>query len=472
MSSVRAPARADTDRRKHAAQNRDMAQANALALARIRELETRVFELEHECAEHRLAAGRQTAHIRRLEYRLDCVRVGWESMAHAVRDSDAMPPLATPERTQVLPTPPQLHTARITFDPAAPPPSSRLAVSLATPLAAEGIAEEDEAEKSTPLGARASPPASEAPPSAPVGSTRSLGSPPGARRRRSRRYSGVLADGPPLEAASDAAPSAEDGIVEPVDEHEADHAAVAAETADTSADSALPNQLPHSDAGDAQSAAAPDAAQPREASAPRKRSRSSLAAELGTPPDLPDLPRRARKSINYALPKLNTKMRKPDADGAGPARKRRATNRRSSAREGSADSRESSAEPADSHAPEAADTQHPPAGTSPDDAPEPQPPATPTREPQRSGTARRASPPRNVTPQVRRATPFATKPAAAPFTPSRGRHSASVLQQHSAQNMPSWASSLLNLSSPEPPQHRNAAAGDKENARPARTRRT
>jgi hypothetical protein len=38
--------------------------------------------------------------------------------------------------------------------------------------------------------------------------------------------------------------------------------------------------------------------------------------------------------------------------------------------------------------------------------------------------------------------------------------------------MPSWASSLLNLSSPEPPQHRNAAAGDKENARPARTRRT
>ena len=58
-------------------------QANALAHARIRELEARVLELESECAEHKLAAGRQSAHVRCLEYTLECVRVGWETMAHA-----------------------------------------------------------------------------------------------------------------------------------------------------------------------------------------------------------------------------------------------------------------------------------------------------------------------------------------------------------------------------------------------------
>ena len=50
-------------RRKHAAQNRDIVQANALAHARIRELEARVLQLESECAEHKLAAGRQSAHV-------------------------------------------------------------------------------------------------------------------------------------------------------------------------------------------------------------------------------------------------------------------------------------------------------------------------------------------------------------------------------------------------------------------------
>lgn len=46
-------------------------QANALAHARIRELEARVLELESECAEHKLAAGRQSAHVRCLEYTLE-----------------------------------------------------------------------------------------------------------------------------------------------------------------------------------------------------------------------------------------------------------------------------------------------------------------------------------------------------------------------------------------------------------------
>ena len=128
-------------RRKHAAQNRDIVQANALAHARIRELEARVLQLESECAEHKLAAGRQSAHVRCLEYTLECVRVGWETMAHALRDCGVPTPQRTRERAaSALPTPPTVRTRQIVLQDDRP--TTRLPAAYATPLASEWIQEE------------------------------------------------------------------------------------------------------------------------------------------------------------------------------------------------------------------------------------------------------------------------------------------------------------------------------------------
>ena len=47
---------------------------------------------------------------------------------------------------------------------------------------------------------------------------------------------------------------------------------------------------------------------------PKRSRRTSIMMDPGLIDEVPDRTRRARKSINYALPKLNTKMRKPDPD--------------------------------------------------------------------------------------------------------------------------------------------------------------
>jgi hypothetical protein len=125
--------------------------------------------------------------------------------------------------------------------------------------------------------------------------------------------------------------------------------------------------------------------------------------------DVPDRTRRTRKSINYALPKLNTKMRKPDPDDEA-----------------------------------AADTKRP--RTSRKSVATPSPPRRPRRS---RDTSRRATPQVSKHRDTPAASPFQPRTNTTPFVPSRP-----------SSTMPSWASSLLHLPSPEPPRHA------KENALP------
>lgn len=349
-------------RRKHAAQNRDIVQANALAHARIRELEARVLQLESECAEHKLAAGRQSAHVRCLEYTLECVRVGWETMAHALRDCGVPTPQRTRERAaSALPTPPTVQTRQIVLQDDRP--TTRLPAAYATPLASEWIQEEEASSSPTPSNSPrvASPLCGDAcPPSV-------------SRRRPSRRTpSRELELEPELEP-------------QPVPQPE----------------SAPPSE-PAPERVETETASPKDV--PKGTPTTPERPRSPVVDV-----DVPDRARRTRKSINYALPKLNTKMRKPDPDDDA-----------------------------------AADTKRP--RTTRKSVATPSPPRRPRRS---RDTSRRATPQVSKHRDTPAASPFQPRTNTTPFVPSR-----------TSTNMPSWASSLLYLSSPEPPRHA------KENALP------
>ncbi|WFD28942.1 hypothetical protein MNAN1_003958 [Malassezia nana] len=470
-------------RRKHAAQNRDLVQANALAHTRIRELEARILELESECAEHKLAASRQSTHVRRLEYALECVRVGWETMAQALRDGGVATPARTQERAaRALPTPPGVPpSARVHLGEGLP--TTRLPVSLATPLAADLIAEEEEdstlrapttpvqAADDTPLTPRvASPLRGDR---CPVSITRRRPS-----RRSSARWESERLAVPDSDEAISDIPGVVDETSEPVRPASPASPAVVRPTPPKSPAATQPG--PPDSPADAASPA-PAAPSPKEAAEaapttpPRARSRrTSLWADLAPLEELPDRTRRARKSVNYALPKLNTKMRKPDP-AEPPTKRARTTMRRSrpesphTPRSESAEAEPTEAEPVEAKPtqPEAQPEAEPiEPETEPVDATPAPVHATP-RRPRRS----RAEPVRRATPQVARhrpgeapATPFSTQPTKL-FAPSRTR-SAQALQQASAQNMPSWASSLLHLSSPEPPSKMRATPKHgKENAR-------
>ena len=288
---------------------------------------------------------------------------------------------------------------------------------------------------------------------------------------------------------------------------------------------------------------------------PKRSRRTSIMMDPGLIDEVPDRTRRARKSINYALPKLNTKMRKPDPDEseAPDAKKPRTSQERrrstrtarqvssppappktgpnASVNKSSKESKEHSESKRCGDVNQQLENELPPdssnTGTQhPSPAPSTLPPATPPQDqvqhdpepnhgqeqdsnstiqdspvsplltpkaaptPRRPRRSRAAEPTRRATPQVpkqRAGTPTippsvstaSARPTAPafqtrsnkPFVPSRGGKNphASVLQQHSAQKMPNWASSLLHLSSPEPPS-RQSSQQNKENC-PERPRR-
>lgn len=374
-------------RRKHAAQNRDIVQANALAHARIRELEARVLQLESECAEHKLAAGRQSAHVRCLEYTLECVRVGWETMAHALRDCGVPTPQRTRERAaSALPTPPTVRTRQIVLQDDRP--TTRLPAAYATPLASEWI--QEEASSPTPVDSPrvASPLCGDAcPPSV-------------SRRRPSRR---APSREPEIEP-----PSALDPASSPRPPSPRLASPHPPSPRPESPRLESPPPAPGQERAQAMTASPPDTAPPNDVPARTPttpvRPRSPVADV-----DVPDRTRRTRKSINYALPKLNTKMRKPDPDDDA-----------------------------------AADTKRP--RTSRKSVATPSPPRRPRRS---RDTSRRATPQVSKHRNTPAASPFQPRTNTTPFVPSRP-----------SSTMPSWASSLLHLPSPEPPRHA------KENALP------
>lgn len=528
------------------AQNRDVIRANTLAQMRIRELETRVSALEEERTQQDLHAARQTAHIRRVEYALECVRVGWETMGRGLDEAG----VSTSSTASVTlgPPPERQPSMRVELAPDAAAVRTYAGRHVELPHAViPEDAEEEEAalQDAEPRAPEPKDPEPAAPapasPDTPRAPLLTDECPPSVTRRRpSRRQSAQFRDlgRSPVEAGvlhEDATvdadePAHEDATVD------ADEPAPESVPAEPFAEPRA--QLPSTDSIEVDPTAntpAPDATPP----ASRKRSRSSRV-----PPPEPaveeerPMARRARKSVNYALPKLNTKMRKPDpeeADGAEPTESRQETHR-TSARRGSRASRSASAEP-DAGAAEQAeheqDAEHqaepqksadarrdlepsapePPAEPRKEVAPLPsEPPAEPRRKlapsaPEPPAEPAAPAPPRPETPAVRkpssrvtnrsgtphvkrqlppsvRSSTVSSRPAgdtslftptprtgSTPFVPSRARPlNVSTLQQHSAQQMPSWASSLLNLSSPEPPRKSgpratpSKAQDEKENA--------
>ena len=501
------------------AQNRDVIRANTLAQMRIRELETRVSALEEERTQQDLHAARQTAHIRRIEYALECVRVGWETMGRGLDEAG----VSTSSTASVTlgPPPERQPSMRVELAPDAAAVRTYAGRHVELPHAV--IPEDAEEEAAALQDAEPRAPEPEDPePAAPAPASPDTPRaplltdecPPSVTRRRpSRRQSAQFRDlgRSPVEAGA----LHEDATVD------ADEPAPESVPAEPLAEPRA--QLPSTDSivvDPTANTPAPDATPPSS----RKRSRSSRV-----PPPEPaveeerPMARRARKSVNYALPKLNTKMRKPDpeeADGAEPTESRQETHR-TSTRRGSRASRSASAEPDAGAAEQAGHEQdaerqaEPQRSAAPrkEAAPPPsEPPAEPRKElapsaPEPPAEPAAPAPPRPETPAVRKPTPrvanrsgtphvkrqlppsvrstaVPSRPAgdtslftpsprtgSTPFVPSRARPlNVSTLQQHSAQQMPSWASSLLNLSSPEPPRKSgpratpSKAQDEKENA--------
>lgn len=504
--------RADPVRRKHIAQNRDIVRANTLAQLRIRELESRVLALEQERAEHVLAAGQQKAQLRRLEYALECVRVGWETMAQGLQDAgvDAHTgDVEVPRSTSVRVSLGETHTTRA--------PVARAVQPMA------GIGEEDEEDEAAP----ASPMRTSASDHVALPLQGDVCPASVTRRRVSRRPSRTtdehealaqetLAQAPqdagtdlaagtdaPLEAAVNAAVDAEmdAALSETAPLPASPLAPLAAEApapllpssptmpSPRAEPTAAPRSPPPEEAPN--SPAAQAATEPTYPPPPRKRGRTSRVAtpELSDELAVPLGARRARKSVNYALPKLNTKMRKPDTE---PDESRRARSR-------SADKEAPKAVKAEAPAPEAlGQATAAPASASAHEAPEvpqvadvaaasldaheapeafeaPTAPVAPRAAPRTtpSKRARRSDAPhallrttaplpaRSATPHTKRQLPPSARlerlrSAPAPPFGARDQSAVSVLQEHSAQNLPTWASSLMNLASPEPPASRKS----------------
>ncbi|WFC96441.1 hypothetical protein MBRA1_003098 [Malassezia brasiliensis] len=498
--------RADPVRRKHIAQNRDIVRANTLAQLRIRELESRVLALEQERAEHVLAEGKQKAQLRRLEYALECVRVGWETMAQGLQDAgvDAHTgDIEVPRSTSVRVSLGDTHTTRIPVARAVQP--------------MDGIGEEDEEdEAAAALPMRTSASDHVALPLqgdvCPASVTRRRVS---RRRSRASDEHKALVQETPAQAPQDTGADLATGIDAPLEAAlnaavDAEMDAALAETAplpasplaplaaDTPAPllpsspttsspraepAAAPRSPPPADAPNSPVAEA--AAEPTYPPPPRKRGRTSRVAtpELSDELAVPLGTRRARKSVNYALPKLNTKMRKPDTepDDSRRARSRSADKEPPKAVKGEAPAAEELAQPtpasasAPNHeaaeAPQAAEVvaasrdahEAPTASTAPRAAPR----TTPSKRGRRSDAPHALLrttaplPARNATPHTKRQLPPSARlerlrSAPAPPFGACDQSAVSVLQEHSAQNLPTWASSLMNLASPEPPAPRKS----------------
>lgn len=522
---------ADAVRRKHIAQNRDIVRANTLAQLRIRELESRVLALEQERAEHVLAAGQQKAQLRRLEYALECVRVGWETMAQGLQDAgvDAHTgDVEVPRSTSVRVSLGETHTTRMPVARAVQP--------------MDGIGEEDEEEEAA-LGA--SPVRTSASDHVAVPLQGDVCPASVTRRRASRRPSRTTderearhPDAPAQEAqAPDTSTDAGMGVSLDaeidVDGNAAEDAVADAEMDAAMAEAAplaasplappasevpaplLPSSptvpSPHTEPTAMPTSPLPveaptspvaqAAAEPTYPPPPRKRGRTSRVAtpELSDELAVPLGARRARKSVNYALPKLNTKMRKPDTE---PDETRRARSRSAdkevpkavkseppalaptqapapvSAQETLAQAPTLEAHTATRAtddalaAPDASEAPAPEASEAPEapevsTAPRAAPRSTPSKRARRSDAPHallRTTAPlpvRSATPHTKRQLPPSARlerlrSAPAPPFGARDKPAVSVLQEHSAQNLPTWASSLMNLASPEPPAPRKS----------------
>lgn len=561
---------ADAVRRKHIAQNRDIVRANTLAHLRIRELETRVLALEQERAEQVLRTGQQNAQVRRLEYALECVRVGWDTMAQGLAEAGVH---AHTGAGDVRPL--DEASRRVSLSEEAQAGRTYVARTV------QPMEEIDEEEERTPLPLLAECPAS-------------------VTRRRSRRYSHQVERSVPDELGEARYAPQEDRLEEVPERPAADTDASTAEASPAPVQSRP--EMAHTPSPREPTPEAPSPQQestaarldpepvplpltptvrkqdtyPDDAPAPKRgrKSRLSLVPDLDVA-ELPDRARRTRKSVNYALPKLNTKMRKPDSHGArsksrgrsttpdsaqeesqaevqaevqaeaqaeaqaeqehgqelGAQAEARADTQEARANAQEADARAGAQEaqaqahthtPTPAQAPRSAKTARRKTGTKSaepvadpapaESHPEPVPaeshsasgsdalfastplaeptPAEPTppspaapalqtparaapRRTRRSGAPEAlfppsAAPPRSATPHTKRQLPPSARlemhgpPAVKPFAP---RGQAAVLQQHSAQTMPGWASSLLNLASPDPPKTRVSLG--KENSAPA-----
>lgn len=549
---------ADAVRRKHIAQNRDIVRANTLAHLRIRELETRVLALEQERAEQVLRTGQQNAQVRRLEYALECVRVGWDTMAQGLAEAGVHAHTRTGD---VRPL--DEGSRRVSLSEEAQAGRTYVARTV-QPM--EEIDEEEE--ERTPLPLLAECPAS-------------------VTRRRSRRYSHQVERSVPDELGEAHYALQEDRLEEVPEQPAAETNASAAEASPAPVHS-IP-EMAHTPSPREPTPEPPSPQQentaarldpepvplpltpkvrkqdtyPDDAPAPKRgrKSRMSLAPDLDVT-ELPDRARRTRKSVNYALPKLNTKMRKPDSQGTRSQGRGRSTTPESGQEESQAevraeahteappeahaehehdqeleaqaedraDAQEAQAQahthtPTPAQAPRSAKTAlrktratsaepvADPARAEPAEAraepvpakshsasgsdatfastplaeptpaaPTPPSPAAPAlqtparaapRRTRRSGAPEAlfppsAAPPRSATPHTKRQLPPSARlemhgpPAVKPFAP---RGQAAILQQHSAQTMPGWASSLLNLASPDPPKTRVSLG--KENSAPA-----
>ncbi|KDN48890.1 hypothetical protein K437DRAFT_81870 [Tilletiaria anomala UBC 951] len=71
-------------KRKHITQNRDIIKNNALAQLRIRELESRMQDLEAERAAQALEFVRAQAQLDRFEHQIRCVEIGWKVMSQGL----------------------------------------------------------------------------------------------------------------------------------------------------------------------------------------------------------------------------------------------------------------------------------------------------------------------------------------------------------------------------------------------------
>ncbi|WFD34335.1 hypothetical protein MCUN1_001174 [Malassezia cuniculi] len=499
-------------RRKHMAQNRDIIRANTLAQLRIRELEARVQALEQERADQALEAARQSAHARRVEYALECVRVGWETIARGLDEAGVQARDTPVAAVEFAPPPAFQPSTHIELESA---PTSRQFLARDCPTAPP-IAEEDAAPASVTVrrhrraatpedeggyedisghatidmdtteapGALQVPQVPTAPEMAETGDAPDIG--------------GDMESGDAeVAAAAAAAAAAASSSFAPLDAAAAEICTATlpsgAQDAREAPNEALLEPAPHAAARDDSSVDSGLESDVHESSADthsnRRQSRTSRAsrvpADLGI--DEPLGTRRARKSINYALPKLNTKMRKPDSEPQTQPqpKRRRSTMKGPRSSKASSEERDDGAEDQENNSrdeedkngsshhennnnnsveAESAQTE---SATSATAVVEVEPAASESTA--FSPASRLASmyadstaplaPGTPALPKGTRRVPRRPLSENSPFVPMRKSSKPSVdvqaLQENSAQHMPSWASSLMNLASPEPPRRKS-----------------
>ncbi|KAL4399676.1 meiotic chromosome segregation protein [Malassezia pachydermatis] len=363
-------------------------------------------------------------------------------MGHALRDGG----VPTPEKTRskaaaALPTPPRVpsSTRVVLMDGL---PTTRIHVARPTPLPSEWVQEDHTSPLPTPTAdehdaERMSCESTQRPDDmCPASVT---------RRRPSRRHSGMVPP-PRLEVA------AADEVAAITPPPPPPPPPPPAATADVDVDVPC---TPTSTRDEPVETPTPTPTRPKSKTPQKRARRTSVLSELGMTDDVvPDRARRARKSVNYALPKLNTKMRKPDPTEEGPTSKKPRTSRTHPKDEPSTPRAASPSLTTDDTPSEVAAARPRRSRTSSTQSAAAEEAKEAAVAPAMDVDATALAPPRTPLPTSVRSSRSGT-----PFVPSRGRHvNAGLLQQQSSHNMPSWASSLMHLASPEPPASKVSAA--------------